>query len=225
MYCGHAPPSLKRWTNGNSTGDLWIRSQNILKLAVVACLLLDPWCSWMGPSPLARPRCARSLRLATAGERFAKQAKEAKTLYPPKRRLSIEDVELRFSRSSGPGGQNVNKVETKAQARFHVQNAKFLPDWVKQNLLQQEANRVNKHGVLVVHCEEQRTRLDNQRIVLQKLQAMIDQASFIPEAPDPRKVQKMRAVRNAANQKRLQDKKFKSMKLKQWREKKDARNS
>lgn len=160
---------------------------------------------------------SRSLR-ATPGERAAELAKKAKDLPPPSRGISMDDVDLSYSRSSGPGGQNVNKVETKVQASFDVGTAKFLPNWVKENLRKQQVNRFNKDGVLIVSCEEQRTRQDNLRIVMQKLQGMIDKAAFKPKMPDKAKVNKMRRAKRAANEKRLQDKKLKSKLLQKRRE-------
>ncbi|CAL1162559.1 unnamed protein product [Cladocopium goreaui] len=168
-------------------------------------------------------RSSRSLR-ATPGwericcERAAELAKKAKDLPPPSRGISMDDVDLSYSRSSGPGGQNVNKVETKVQASFDVGTAKFLPNWVKENLRKQQVNRFNKDGVLIVSCEEQRTRQDNLRIVMQKLQGMIDKAAFKPKMPDKAKVNKMRRAKRAANEKRLQDKKLKSKLLQKRRE-------
>ena len=103
----------------------------------------------------------------------------AKDLEPPRRSIAIEDVQLQYSRSSGPGGQNVNKVETKVEARFDVAASKFLPEWVKDKLRVQEAGRFNNDGILIVTSEEHRTRQDNMRTVMQKLQAMIESAAFI----------------------------------------------
>ncbi|CAE7840421.1 mrpl58 [Symbiodinium sp. KB8] len=128
------------------------------------------------------------------------------------------EVNLRYSRSSGPGGQNVNKVETRVQASFDVDAANFLPKWVKENLRKQEAARFNKDGILMVDAEEQRTRQDNTRIVMQKLQAMIDKAALKPKMPDKAKVNKMKRIKKAANEKRLHDKKLKSQALRKMRE-------
>ncbi|CAJ1356012.1 unnamed protein product [Effrenium voratum] len=112
-----------------------------------------------GPHRLRRIRPARPQpnvmqRTATRGEKAAELAKKGKDLPPPSRSITMDDVDLQFSRSSGPGGQNVNKVETRVQASFDVDSARFLPQWVKDNLRKQEANRFNKKGILVVSAED-----------------------------------------------------------------------
>ena len=55
-----------------------------------------------------------------------------------------------------PGGQNVNKLNTKAEVRFHVLNADWMPDEVKQRLFEQQANRINNNGELLVTSQENR---------------------------------------------------------------------
>ena len=54
------------------------------------------------------------------------------------------------------GGQNVNKVNTKAELRLHVMSANWIPDEVKKRLISQEKNKVNQDGVLVLTSQEQR---------------------------------------------------------------------
>lgn len=106
----------------------------------------------------------------------------------------------------------MNKVETKVDARFDLERADFLPDWVKANLRAQQRNRFNSQGLLVVSASEERTQLDNIRIVVEKLQVMINQASVIPKPPDKEKKQQMDQRKKAADNKRVEDKRYQSMK-------------
>eukprot|EP00929_Paragymnodinium_shiwhaense_P079061 TRINITY_DN41099_c0_g1_i1.p1 TRINITY_DN41099_c0_g1~~TRINITY_DN41099_c0_g1_i1.p1 ORF type:complete len:306 (+),score=75.77 TRINITY_DN41099_c0_g1_i1:36-920(+) len=164
-----------------------------------------------GLQPRADSPSSRIALRVSRGEAAARKHAEQRNLERPSRGIQREDVDLRFSRSSGPGGQNVNMVETKVEARFHVESC-FLPTWVKQALRRQQANRINADGTLVVSASEERTQHDNVRIVMEKLQAMIDKAAVKQAAPDKNKVKKMTKIRKAASKKRIEDKRFKSEK-------------
>ena len=79
------------------------------------------------------------------------------TFVPP-RKVVRGDVVVKFVRSSGSGGQNVNKVSTKADLRLNVFDAEWLPEEVRIALLDSEANRVNSLGELVVQSDRTRTQ-------------------------------------------------------------------
>ena len=78
--------------------------------------------------------------------------------FAPPRRVERADTTVKFVRSSGPGGQNVNKVSTKADLRFNVIDADWMPEEVRIALLDAEANRVNAKGELVVQSDRTRTQ-------------------------------------------------------------------
>ena len=78
--------------------------------------------------------------------------------FAPPRKVGRADTTVKFVRSSGPGGQNVNKVSTKADLRFNVLDAEWLPEEVRMALLDMEANRVNSVGELVVQSDRTRTQ-------------------------------------------------------------------
>ena len=61
-----------------------------------------------------------------------------------------EKLDIQFCRSSGPGGQNVNKVNSKAEVRFNVYNCSWLPKEVLKKIHQNEATRINKQGDLIL---------------------------------------------------------------------------
>ena len=65
-------------------------------------------------------------------------------------------IEFNYARSSGPGGQNVNKLNTKAEIRFHVMSADWLNHDVKLRLLQYNTNKVSKEGELIISSQDHR---------------------------------------------------------------------
>lgn len=107
--------------------------------------------------------------------------------------LHADDIIATFSRSSGPGGQNVNKVSTKADIRFNVIQCKWMSQELKQALLHREAGRISKQGELRISSQVTRSQSDNLKDALQRLQSMIEEAaeSIKPIESDPAMVKKL----------------------------------
>jgi ribosome-associated protein len=101
-------------------------------------------------------------------------------------RLSIreDDIEETFIRSSGPGGQNVNKVSTAVQLRFRASGA-GLPADVLQRLLKLAGQRATKEGAIVIEANRYRTQERNREDARERLVALIAEAAAPP--PPPRK--------------------------------------
>ncbi|RDZ26771.1 alternative ribosome rescue aminoacyl-tRNA hydrolase ArfB [Lysobacter silvisoli] len=99
--------------------------------------------------------------------------------------ITIPEQELteRFVRSTGPGGQNVNKVATAVELRFDVAQSPSLPEAVRERLLAKRDRRMTNEGVLVISAQRFRTQERNREDARERLAAFIDSGM---RAPKPR---------------------------------------
>ena len=97
--------------------------------------------------------------------------------------IEIADWELteQFIRSSGPGGQNVNKVSTAAELRFEAARSPNLTEPVKRRLQRLAGRRWTKEGALILFCDETRSQIRNREIVRERLADLIRQALIAPK--------------------------------------------
>lgn len=108
------------------------------------------------------------------------------------------------SRSSGPGGQNVNKVSSKVELRFNIEASSLLTDEEKGIILTKLANKINKDGVLVIVAQTDRSQLKNKEKVIEKFYQLIEKVLT------PRKKRYKTNPTKSSIEKRLVSKKVKS---------------
>jgi ribosome-associated protein len=97
--------------------------------------------------------------------------------------LSIDETELteRFVLSSGPGGQNVNKVSTAVELRFSVRDSPSLPDGLKARLVRLAGARMTQEGVLVIGAQRFRSQQRNREDAVERLFELIRAAAEVPK--------------------------------------------
>src|SRR5947207_11123768 len=118
-------------------------------------------------------------------------------------RISLDERELeeRFIRASGPGGQNVNKLASAVQLRFDVRHSPTLPEDVRARAERLAGRRLTRDGVLVITAQRHRTQERNRQDARDRLFALIRQAAVPPVPRRPTKPTK------AARERRIESKK------------------
>jgi ribosome-associated protein len=127
----------------------------------------------------------------------------------PEIHIDENDIQEIFIRSSGPGGQNVNKVSTAVQLRYDLTTAN-LPEDVHQRLRRLAGKRINSEGVLIIEAKENRSQEQNRHAALDRLVAILKAAA---EKPKNRK----KTQPSAASKQRRLEKKRRRSEIKRYR--------
>ena len=99
--------------------------------------------------------------------------------------LHEDEIQVAFVQSSGPGGQNVNKVATAAQLRFDARHSPSLPEPARRRLMRLAGNRLTLDGVIVIDARRHRSQARNRDDALRRLTDLIRQAAVAPEPRHP----------------------------------------
>ena len=131
--------------------------------------------------------------------------------------IPLSEFEFVFSRASGPGGQNVNKVSSRAQLRWRVSDSSALPEDVADRFGRLNRRRINADGVFQISSQRYRDQPRNKADCLEKLAVLLEEASRKPRQ------RKRTRIPRRARERRLADKKKRSQ-AKQRRQKPDPQD-
>jgi ribosome-associated protein len=118
------------------------------------------------------------------------------------------ELHFQFARSGGPGGQNVNKVNSKVMLKFDIPNSQLLEDPEKELLLQKLSKKLDSDGNLLIHSQEKRSQLQNKALAINKFYDILKTAFH------KKKIRLATRPGKAAIEKRLKEKKARAQKKK-----------
>ncbi|XP_015988054.2 peptidyl-tRNA hydrolase ICT1, mitochondrial [Rousettus aegyptiacus] len=180
--------------------------------------------AWLHPPPAHYP--LRDLHKQVDGTEF-QSIYSLDKLYPESRGLDtawrvpgnakqasndipLDRLTISYCRSSGPGGQNVNKVNSKAEVRFHLASADWIAEPVRQKMAVTHKNKINRSGELILTSECSRYQLRNLADCLQKIRDMIAEASQPAREPSKEDAVLQRIRIENMNRERLRKKRINS---------------
>ena len=116
--------------------------------------------------------------------------------------LDERELEERFVRASGPGGQNVNKVSTAVELRFDVVGSPSLPEGVRVRLARLAGRRLSDEGILIIRADRFRTQERNREDARERLTELIRQATVVPKRRVPTKPSRASKARRRDDKKK-----------------------
>jgi ribosome-associated protein len=128
--------------------------------------------------------------------------------------IPYHELEITTSRSGGPGGQHVNKAETRVTIRWNVKRTSALTDQLKERVLKNLESRLTEDGDLIIHNRESRSQLQNKKNALENLAAIVSKALFVPKkrmktrVPKKEKEKRLEEKKRRGERKKQRGKKF-----------------
>ena len=117
------------------------------------------------------------------------------------------ELSYKTSRSSGSGGQNVNKVETSVTVIWKVEDSTVLTESEKERILLKLKNKINAEGILQTTVSESRTQLQNKKIATKKIQELVNKSLIVPKKRIATKPSRAKVEKRLESKKKLSEKK------------------
>ncbi|MBJ7880062.1 alternative ribosome rescue aminoacyl-tRNA hydrolase ArfB [Gelidibacter salicanalis] len=121
--------------------------------------------------------------------------------------LLQSELEFKAVRSSGAGGQNVNKVASKVELSFDLENSSGLTEDEKTLLTRTIANRLTKENVLLLQCEESRSQHTNKELIIQRFFELLKEGLIVPKKRIPTRTPRAAVKKRLKTKRKVSDKK------------------
>ena len=117
------------------------------------------------------------------------------------------ELSYKTSRSSGSGGQNVNKVETSVTVLWKLEDSAVFTESEKERILLKLKNKINAEGILQTTVSESRTQLQNKKIAIEKIQELVNKSLIVPKKRIATKPSRVKVEKRLESKKKLSEKK------------------
>lgn len=118
-----------------------------------------------------------------------------------------QELTFKTSRSSGSGGQNVNKVETSVTALWKVDESEMFSEWEKERIILKLKNRISSEGILQVTVSESRNQLQNKKIAIDRIQEIVNKTLIVPKKRIATKPSRAQKEKRLTSKKKISEKK------------------